>query len=249
MSTQTLNRFEWLKAVMQVEGLSATTKNVAGALAIQFANGETGQINPSQETVADFLKVHRDTVKRARRELRNAGWLMTTGDGGRGKSPMLRLLSPGKIVPFRPRKGGQIAPQNSSERGADVHPQAEERGDDLQQKGGEIVPPHNKEEQYKEQKERIYQLFRDHRFADNPFAGPVPIQPDQWQRLDRWTEWLNLNRLPKLCEMPIFCQDAKGRRFFALPSREPPSTVEQAEEARRYFEALIDHAGARHAAQ
>lgn len=63
MTVNALNRFEWYKAVLQAEGLSATTKNVAGALAIQFANNDSGQINPSQETVSDYLKVHKDTVK------------------------------------------------------------------------------------------------------------------------------------------------------------------------------------------
>ncbi len=114
MGNQTLNRFEWLKAVMQADGLAATAKNVATALAVQFCNDETGQINPSQETIADYLKTHRDTIKRALKELRNAGWMMTIGNGGRGKAPQIRLLSPSKFIPFRARKGG----------------------DDLQQKGG-----------------------------------------------------------------------------------------------------------------
>jgi len=117
MANQQLNRFEWLKAVMQAEGLTATAKNVATALAIQFCNAETGQINPSQETLADYLKTHRDTVKRLLRELRNAGWLMTIGDGGRGKAPHIRLLSPSKIIPFRARKGGADCPAQAEKRG------------------------------------------------------------------------------------------------------------------------------------
>ena len=108
MMAQTLNRFEWIKAVMQVETLSATTRLVASALAIQFANDKTGQINPSQETITDYLKVHPDTVKRALRELRKAGWLTSLSDGGRGKSPKLRLLSPSTTLPFRPSKGGEF---------------------------------------------------------------------------------------------------------------------------------------------
>ena len=51
MSNPSINRFEWLKAVMQAEVLTPTAKNVATALAVQFANAETGQINPSQETL------------------------------------------------------------------------------------------------------------------------------------------------------------------------------------------------------
>ena len=116
MMAQTLNRFEWIKAVMQVETLSATTRLVASALAIQFANDKTGQINPSQETITDYLKVHPDTVKRALRELRKAGWLTSLSDGGRGKSPKLRLLSPSTTLPFRPSKGGEFV-HSSSQKG------------------------------------------------------------------------------------------------------------------------------------
>lgn len=112
MTSATLNRFEWIKAVLQAESLTPAAAKVASAIAIQFANDTTGQINPSQETLADYVKLHRDTVKRVLRELRNAGWLMTKGDGGRGKAPQMRLISPSKIVPFRAtQRGGQIVPR------------------------------------------------------------------------------------------------------------------------------------------
>ena len=122
MTRATLNRFEWLKLVMQTEGLSPTAKNVATALAVQFANDETGQLNPSQRTLADYLKVHVDTVKRVLRELRNAGWLLSLGDGGRGRAPVLRLLTPGKIVVLNPAgKGGEI-PRASLKKGGRITP-------------------------------------------------------------------------------------------------------------------------------
>ena len=117
------------KAVMQVETLSATTRLVASALAIQFANDKTGQINPSQETITDYLKVHPDTVKRALRELRKAGWLTSLSDGGRGKSPKLRLLSPSTTLPFRPSKGGENTSCNTPEREENLSPQAAKSGE------------------------------------------------------------------------------------------------------------------------
>ena len=57
MHSASINRFEWLKAVLQAEGLTPTAKTVASALAVKFFNEESGQMNPTQETLADFLKV------------------------------------------------------------------------------------------------------------------------------------------------------------------------------------------------
>ncbi|PYG30368.1 helix-turn-helix domain-containing protein [Pelagimonas varians] len=258
MTSATISRYEWLKAVMQVEGLSATAKNVCTALALQFYNDETGRLNPSQETLANYLKVHKDTVKRVLRELRNAGWILSIGDGGRGKSPMLRLLSPSKIIPFRPVKGGQNAPVKTDKGGANPPTQGKERGDDLQQKGGQIIPPHYKEEQYKEHKRadvstkrpECLSQFRNHHFAGRTFAGLVVVPTTEHSALNAWGDWLDENQFPKLCFFSIQQLQEKGnKKFFHLPSKTPPTTPDACAEARWYFEQLIDFEGASHAAQ
>lgn len=233
-------RFEWFKAVMQVEGLSATTKNVAGALAIQFANDETGQINPSQETVADYLKVHKDTVKRALRELRNAGWLMSVGDGGRGRSPLLRLLSPSKIVPFRPKKAGQNAPRKHEERGAVAHPKAVKRGDDLQQKGGGITTPHYKEEQYKEQKGEPQ--------TKCPVLSLFLVHASDTSKVEDWNACLSKMGFPSLQQLTIKGGDAQGPGYL-LPSRWPPLGEDDQVLLRRYLRWVMDQEEVRYAAQ
>ena len=247
MHNQTLNRFEWLKSVMQAEGLTPTAKNVATALAVQFANAETGQINPSQKTLADYLKVHCDTIKRVLRELRNAGWLMSIGDGGRGKAPKIRLLSPGKIVPFRASKGGANDPA-----------QAEKRRDDLQQKEGQITPSHNKDKQSLEQRGRdvptrrpvALDQFMQTRFAGNPTDGPRIVPKTDWNSLNAWSEWLHTESLPQPIDLPLVQSAEKtGDLFFWFPSKKPPQSHEAAQQARAYFQALIDWEGARHAAQ
>lgn len=240
MTSQTMNRFEWFKAVMQVEGLSATTKNVAGALAIQFANDETGQINPSQETVADYLKVHKDTVKRALRELRNAGWLRSDGDGGRGKSPMLRLLSPSKIVPFRSVKAGQNAPRKAPERGANTHPQADKRGDDLRQKGGGNVTPHYKAEQYKEQKGR--------QSGKCPVLTLFVVHAADDARVSDWNTWLAENGFPSLQQLPIKGGDAGGPGY-QMPRRWVPTSEEDQNMVKRYIRWALDQQDVRYAAE
>ena len=211
MMAQMLNRFEWIKAVMQVETLSATTRLVASALAIQFANDKTGQINPSQETITDYLKVHPDTVKRALRELRKAGWLTSLSDGGRGKSPKLRLLSPSTTL-----------------------------------------PPHYKEEQYKEQKGRDPRKTRwnSHRFIGNLWYGFCPIKSENRDALSEWGRWLKSHDLPVLYSLPLQAADEKsGSKFFLLPWRTPPNDEPSTAEALAFFADMLEPNEVRYAAE
>ena len=222
MSDTMIHRFEWHKAVMQAEGLTPTAKNVAAVLAVQFYNEQTGQLNPSQKTLADYLKVHRETIKTALRDLREAGWLMATGDGGRGKAPQMRLLIPGKIVPFRARKGGAKDPV-----------QAEKRGGDLQRKGGQITPPLYKDKQSLEQRARASTAFARERFEGNATDGLRLVEKSDHQALNSWSDWLRKRGLPELHQLPIVEQSEKGNTFFALPWRKPPTNPRHEEQAMR----------------
>ncbi|WP_208348789.1 helix-turn-helix domain-containing protein [Pseudaestuariivita rosea] len=213
MTVQTLNRHDWFRAVMQVEGLSATAKNVAGALSIQFANDETGRLDPSQETLADYLKVHKDTIRRGLRELRNAGWLLSLGDGGRGRTLMMRLISPSKIIPFRARKGVQNDPENRAERGADMHTQARKKVCSSAAKGVQNCTPLLKEEQAYKQ--------------DTRASGPPPCPVDQCAVIlagshneQAWDEWLTKHRWPTVREIGIRLNDG-WRMTFPTPPSDP----------------------------
>jgi hypothetical protein len=247
MSDRAINRFEWLKAVMQSEGLSPTAKNVAAALAVQFANVETGQINPSQTTLSNYLKVHKDTVKRVMRELKIAGWLLANGLGGRSKAPLLKLLTPGKIVPFRIEK-----------RGGELPPQAKKRGGDLCEKGGQITPSHIKDKQSLEQRggqtpskrPECLDQFANRRFYGNAFDGPRLIPSTEHHALNEWNEWLVQHGLPRPCEMPIKQNGERRNSFgFWLPSKRPPATDTEERQASSYFEAISDWEVSAYAAQ
>jgi len=50
MTRDPLNRFQWLKVVLQSGAVSMTAKAIASALAVQYANDLTGKINPSALT-------------------------------------------------------------------------------------------------------------------------------------------------------------------------------------------------------
>jgi hypothetical protein len=223
----TLNRFEWLKAVMQADGLTPTAKNVASVIAVQFANDETGQANPSQRTLADYLKIHTDTVKRVLRELRNAGWLMAMGDGGRGKAPLLRLLAPGKIVPFcAPKRGGKSSPER------------EERGGNMCSKGGQIVPSHNKDKQSLEQKGRAPDVNRQ-------VIIPTRLVPDtEPDRVAEWNAWLAENGYPSVQRLDIRSSQP-GQVGYHLPFRFVPSTDEDLRTVHRFLERAVERQGHR----
>ncbi|SPF81933.1 helix-turn-helix domain-containing protein [Pseudoprimorskyibacter insulae] len=249
MTVPHINRFEWMKAALQAEGLSPTAKNIVSTLAVVFANDETGQCNPSQETLADYLKVHRDTIKRALRELRNAGWLASMGDGGRGKAPLLRFLTPSKVIHFDAAKAGQITPKNDEKGGANHPAQGTKRGEDLQQKGGQIIPPLYNAKQSLEQKGRTLHAFSTHKFAGNICEGLRAIATKDWSKLNPWADWLRKQGLPELHALGVFHRDQKGNAFFRLPYLTPPDKPEQIEEARRFFTAMLDEQAVGHAAQ
>lgn len=208
MASVAINRFEWLKAVMQAESLTPTAKVVASALAVKFFNADTGQLNPKQETVADFVKVHRDTVKRVLRELRNAGWLLITGTGGRSQTPDYHLRSPGKIVPF----GGE-------KRGDKLSPEPKKRGDNLCEKGGQIIPPHYKEEQTLEQKARE---------PDKPTASRCPsfspriVPEEDTETVLEWNRWLCERNYPPIQSLGVRGSEA-GVVGYRMPRRYVPS--------------------------
>jgi biotin operon repressor len=221
-----VNRYDWLRAVLQSE-VGAPAKAVASALAVQFANDETGQVNPSQETLADYLKVHRDTIKRAVRELRNAGWLFASEGRGSGNRTFYRLLSPGKVVPFAvPRKGAEVPP----EKGANLPLHAEEKGANLPRKGCKSAPS-NKEEQAFEQEGR----------ASDPRRCPVErlaeVKPGSHREAE-WNAWLTARGWPTVADLGMRLNGG-----WAMPYTMPPSDQYGIEE--RATERFVNWATAR----
>lgn len=113
-----LNRFEWLKAIMQRRDLTTASKVVASALSVQFANGQTGQINPSLDTLVEYLGLSLATIKRAIKQLAQSGWLDRTEGRGAGNHTRYSLKTPCKIMPFRARKKRSQASFYDHEKGS-----------------------------------------------------------------------------------------------------------------------------------
>ena len=68
--------------------------------------------------------------------------------------------------------------------------------------------------------------------------------------LNEWAEWLAVERLPSLIELPLVqIAEKSGITYFWLPSKTPPTAPEAIQHARLFFETLLDREADRHAAQ
>lgn len=211
MSSPSNWRFEWLKAVMQADGLPSTAKNIATVLSIQFANNETGRIDPSLAQMADYIKASPDTVKRAIRALVNAGWLSRTEGRGRGNYTSYTLCSPGKVISLSGQKRRANPP---SEKGGKSAPLPAEKGAELRRKGGKSAPFHYKDKQSLEQKARATSQ------QPSPHLCAV-VHRGSFHETD-WNDWLADRGYPSLTEIGERSSDAGGTGW-NMPWRSPPT--------------------------
>jgi len=197
-----MNRFEWLKGALQCRDLTDRAKALASAMAVQFANDETGQINPSIATLSGYLGASKDTIKRAVADLVKAGWLSRTEGRGAGNRTVYTLLSPGKVVAFTGQK-----------KGAAVHFQDEKKGAALRAKGCSRAPSYNKDKQSLEQRARTAP-------ANPPSHVRVIVHHGSFAET-AWNEWLANQGEPPLATIGIPISDAQGRGW-GMPERLPP---------------------------
>ncbi len=206
MSSLGMNRFEWLKAVVQDGDLTPISRVVATALSVKFANDETGQINPSVRTLSDYLATSKDTIKRAIKALVDAGWLGRTEGRGRGNKTEFTLCSPCKIVPIStPNKGRNTAPLRRK-KGASLHG-----------KGRKTAPSYNKDKQSLNNK-RIRQ-------GERPTQHMAVVVSGTWQA-DAWNKWLADHKFPSLQEIDLRASDATNYGY-DMPWSSPPNTDDQ----------------------
>jgi len=202
-------RQEWAAAVRQCRDLSMTAKMVAQVLALDFANRDTGQCNPSRATLADHLGVSEATIKRALADLTRLGWLGRTGETGRNRTASYSFLSPGKVVAFGPQNGanaGQKRPAIDGGTRVKSAPNA----------GQICTPPYKGRNLVKNLEARE--------------AGECPVDRIEVahlgeHRAEAWNEWLGRNGWPSLSELGQRASDAKGAGW-RVPSPIPPKDRE-----------------------
>lgn len=93
-------RLEWLKRVLAAD-LHPRAKVVASALAVAFANDESGQCNPSIKTLCAFLNMTDDTLRRAINDLVEAGLLLRVIGRGRGRKSGYMFLPSASAAQMR----------------------------------------------------------------------------------------------------------------------------------------------------
>ena len=207
-----LNRFEWLKAVLQCSELNSSTKAVAAALAVQFANDKTGDLKPSQETLVEYLgNLSLATIKRCIRQLVDLGWLFRTEGRGAGNFTEYDLRAPYEITPFRYKKKRSPASLHHGKKGASVPQKAVT---------GELSYIH--EEQSKEQKEAIQSNLPYDRQSGSPQprSKPLTFVPRGICFVRDWDERLAREGMPTL-ERSLPLSPHKHHLGYWLPDRTP----------------------------
>lgn len=233
-----INRFEWLKAVLQAD-VSDSAKALASALSVQFANDGTGQINPSRKTLADYLGKSEKTIKRAVAELEGSGWLARTAGRGRGNATEYTLLSPGNVVPLRPVNGAGKGVTSDPKRGHE-RPllQAGKGVKPVREKGSNLSTPIIRKEQSSEQKGRAPE-------RDAPACPIVSerIVRDDDPALHEWRAWLAEKGWGTLEDLGLH----RPGQGYALPLRWPPQPHD--DEGNRQARAFFEWVGAQRGGQ
>ncbi|MCC5966506.1 MAG: helix-turn-helix domain-containing protein [Natronohydrobacter sp.] len=209
-----MNRFEWLKAVMQQPDMTPRAKNLATVLAVTFANDDTGQINPGLDTLAEYLGTSVDTVRRAIGDLSQAGWLARTVPHGRGHLTSFTLLTPGKVVALhsvRPAsRHAATGTQSSEKRSQPCNLSSGIKGSRPAPKRSQNCNSHIRKEQSLEQKGRA-------QLRPSPHLHAL-IEADS-DPAQAWDDWLDDHGWPRLADLPAL----RSNGGFDLPMRWPPT--------------------------
>lgn len=210
-------RQEWAQAVRRAHSLSMTARLLGQALALDFANGSTGQCNPSRETLADHLGVSEATIKRALADLVKGGWLHKTTDTSRNRTAKYTFLiageSRGKVVQFtggKDQNAGQIRPALHDGTGVKSDPNA----------GQICTAPYKGRNQVRNQGAR--EQVRD---VASPVWQAALIEPGS-HRESEWNAWLDRHGWPSVADLGIRYSDATGagwRMPFPMPPRHADS--------------------------
>ncbi|WP_339949041.1 helix-turn-helix domain-containing protein [uncultured Albimonas sp.] len=103
------DRFMWGRCIRKDQARTLSAKMLAWALAEEFADNDTGACHPCVETLAEALALSTRQVRRAVRELEEAGWLAVDRASGRGRSSTYQLTFPGEIAAEKaPGKGDRV---------------------------------------------------------------------------------------------------------------------------------------------
>ena len=212
-----INRFDWAKAVRRQarDDLSDRAKMVAAALAYDFCNDATGQINPSLTTLAEATGKSVSAVQRGLSQLIEGGWIIRTTGRGRGNRCHYVLTSPGNVVAMRPvtqMRAVEMTEKVAQKSGHNCKSGAETRASKVvtsAKKTTHFCNPHIMQEQNKEQKA-----------GERPRPHlAVVVEAGGWKALE-WNKWLSDQKTGvQLCDLKVL--HIQGG--YCLPFYTPPN--------------------------
>jgi hypothetical protein len=220
------SRYAWLKAVMASDLVTPSAKNVAAMLALEFANVETLQCNPSIDRLGEVVSLSRSSVKRAVAELEVAGFLGVKRACGRGKSSHFSFLRVDEFAASKQSENSSnVTPFPVKKRASGEPFSQTEKGSDMRRKVFAGEPAYKN---HKGTKKDTPEQPRFNAFEVEVVDGKGP---------DAWDGWLIANGYPPSAEiLPLRKMASKGGVF--LPSRHPPSGLKDERDAKEFLRVM-----------
>jgi len=225
-------RWEWLERLEADLGLSLTARYLASVLVRKHGYDDDRPCSYSMKTMAAWLHVSVDTVKRTLKELGAAGWIYRTEGRGRTNCGVIIFLKGSNVVPMKALKSSQtVQPETPKVRiyaptkgGAGAYQTATEKGANSEGKGRTDALSYNIAKTNLNKKEREANQAQ----SKCPVNIIAFVRPDDREdRIEDWNAWLTKRGYPTL-QVLSFC-NAEGH--YALPSGRPPHTDDEQDRA------------------
>ncbi|TCR03933.1 helix-turn-helix domain-containing protein [Neorhizobium sp. JUb45] len=208
-------KLQWLQQLSCDRELGDSARSIALYIITTHVNGHTEKAWPSYQTIAEATGKSVKSIQRAVRELEVSGWFEVRRGNGVGHNTEYRPSAASiiratearektdKIVPLRPREGGQNRPV---------------RGSDMSSEGGQICPPNL-------EKEKIYKSnAREGAPPRKEAQRAIPLvflDERKAKQISLWRAWLHRYGLPSL--EAVRARTMRGGRFgYDLPGYWPP---------------------------
>lgn len=149
LAPRTHHRLEWLKRTLSAD-VPDRAKTLASALAVKWANDQSGQCNPSLREICAFLGWNKDKARRAIADLIEGGLLERAVGKGRGRKSGYMFSGPSNVVPLsssRPVAKVAESPRAEPEKRSQIcNPTDADKGGTSAAKRSQICTPLYKDE-------------------------------------------------------------------------------------------------------
>jgi hypothetical protein len=216
-----VDRYAWEKTVRRAD-LPDRAKVLATALAFDFFNEKDGKMCPGLPTLAEATRKTEDTVKRARDDLIEAGFLRMKPGRGRGNFTQYFLTVPAGVAVVR-----TVEPKwRTSKRGEPSSGNYREEEGNADEERVQICSAKHSGKEGSAATKRVHHCYphikKEHLTEHKETARPFPqrdvrVREGTWEGAE-WDEWLDRRGYPDLAHLPAL----RIGESYSLPSRSPP---------------------------